>query len=425
MRRSILMPVLKQWFRACMFLAIMMSALFVIDSVSAQIAPPRTLDELKQETQRRVDNNLAPAGGIKSEDAREALANLHSLAPDDWAAVWSAIAERYDKRAKDEEAAGNKKGAQEDYRMAWRYYSFARWPVLNSPGKREAYQNALAAFHDYVRFLDPPLETVHIPFEGKEIIGYLRLPKGVRPAPLVLTISALDSRKEDGVQGEDAAFIRNGIGFFAVDEPGTGQAPITADVGAERMFSRILDYLATRPEVDSHRIVVRGVSWSGYWAAKLAYVERDRIRGAVVQGGPVDDYFSAAWQRPGLGTREYLFDLFPARASVYGVKTLNEFLAFGPRMSLKTEGFLGKPSAPMLIINGEKDTQVPIADLYTLLHSGGTPKEAWVNPNGGHTGRSADWPNSRISAEIVLPWIKARLASPTEEKNAPVASSGR
>jgi len=406
------------------FLTATMAVLFLALSVSAQVAPPRTLDELKQETQRRVDKNLAPCGGMKSEDAREALANIHSLNRDEWASAWSAIAERYVKRAKDEEAANNKKGAQEDYRMAWRYYSFADWPVLNSSGKEKAYQNSLEAFHDYARFLDPPLETVHIPFEGKEIIGYLRLPRGVRPASLVLAISALDSRKENIVLGEGNAFIRSGIGYFAVDEPGTGQAPITADVGAERMFSRILDYLATRPEVNSHRIVVRGNSWSGYWAAKLAFVERARLRGAVAQGAPVDDYFSPEWQKPGLSTREYLFDLFPARASVYGVKTLDEFLAFGPRMSLKAEGFLGKPSAPMLIINGEKDTQVPIADLYTLLRSGGSPKQAWVNPNGGHTGRSADWPNSRISAEIVLPWIKAQLETPIKERNAPAASSG-
>ena len=189
------------------------------------------------------------------------------------------------------------------------------------------------------------------------------------------------------------------------------------------MFSRVLDYLATRPEVDSRRIVVRGISWSGYWAAKLAYVERARLRGAVVQGGPVDDYFAAEWQKPGLGTREYLFDLFPARASVYGVKTLDEFLAYGPRLSLKTEGFLGQPSAPMLILNGEKDTQVPISDLYTLLRSGGTPKAAWVNPSGGHTGRSEEWPNSRISDEVVLPWIKARLEPGLEDKHAPTVSS--
>ena len=378
-------------------------------SAFAQLAPPRTLEELKAETQKRVDENVAPAGGLKSEDAREALAGIDSLDRDQWAAAWSAIAERYQQRGRAEEARSDRQAAQSDYLMAWRYYSFARWPVPNSPGKQKAYQNSLAAFRDYTRFLDPPLETVRIPFEGREIVGYLRLPKNIRPAPLVLAISALDSRKEDGVQG-DAALIRNGIGFFAVDEPGTGEAPIKADLGAERMFSRILDYFATRgAEIDTRRVLVRGNSWSGYWAAKLAYIEKDRLRGAVVQGGPIHDYFSPEWQKPGLSTREYLFDLFPARAAVYGVETIDEFLAYGPRLSLKTEGFLGQPSAPMLILNGALDTQVPISDLYILLQSGGTAKQAWVNPNGGHTGRSADWPNARIFEEIILPWIKAKL----------------
>jgi esterase FrsA len=400
--------------KIALVLAIVMCAAV---SAAAQMAPTRTLEELKAETQKRVDRNLTPAGGLKSEDAREALANLHSLDRDDWAAAWSAIAERYAQRAKNEEAGSKNKDAQADYLLAWRYYNFARWPVPNSPGKQKAYQNALAAFRDYARFLDPPLELVRISFEGKEIVGYLRLPNGVRPAPLVLVISALDSRKEDGVQA-DAALIRNGIGFFAVDMPGTGEAPIKADVGAERMFSRVLDYLTTRPEVDSKRIAVRGNSWSGYWAAKLAYVERTRIRGAVVQGGPVHDYFTAEWQKEALGTPEYLFDLFAARASVYGVKTLDEFLAYGPRLSLKEEGFLGKPSAPMLIANGEKDSQVPISDLYILLRSGGAAKEAWVNPDGGHTGRSEEWPNSRIFDEVVLPWIKVRLEPASESSHA-------
>src|SRR5207253_5401789 len=207
--------------------------------IFAQSSGPRTLEQLKAETQKRVDRNVAPAGGLKSEDAREALTNIHSLDRDEWAAAWSAIGDRYANRAATEESSDKSK-AQQDYLLAWRYYSFARWPTPNSPGKVKAYEKALAAFRSYARFLDPPMETVRIPFEGKEIVGYLRLPNGVRPAPLVLTISALDSRKEESAQG-DAALLRNGIGFFAVDMPGTGEAPIKVDVGAERMFSRILD----------------------------------------------------------------------------------------------------------------------------------------------------------------------------------------
>ena len=384
-------------------------------SAAAQMAPTRTWEELKQETQRRVDKNLGPVGGVKSEDAREALSNIHSLDRDEWAAAWGAIGERYDKRAQSEEAAKNSDAARDDYFWAFRYYTVARWPVPNSAGKQKAYLAALAAFRNYGKFLDPPVEIINVPFEGKSIRGYLRLPKDVRPAPMVLMINGTDSRKEDEVQGHDGLY-RSGIGVVAVDMPGTGESPVKADVGSERIFSRVLDYLATRPEVDSKRIVAWGVSYGGHWSANLAYVERPRLRGAVVQGGPIHDYYPAEWQKKSLGTPEYLFDLFAARAAIYGVESLDEFYAYGPRLSLKTQGFVGQPSAPMLVLNGEKDTQVPISDLYVLLQSGGTAKWSWVNPDGGHTGRSQEWPNSRIAEEIVTPWIKARLEADSGKK---------
>jgi esterase FrsA len=402
------------WTRLNRTATIPMVALFSVLSAAAQVAPTRTWEELKQETQRRVDKSLTPMTSLKSEDAREALSNIHSLDRDEWAAAWSAIAERYDKRAKNEEAAKDNDAARDDYFLAFKYYTAARWPVPNSLGKQKAYMNALAAFRNYGRFLDPPVENIHVPFEGKEIAGYIRLPKDVRPAPLVFMINGTDSRKEDEVQGRDT-FFRSGIGVVAIDMPGTGEAPVKADVGSERIFSRALDYLATRPDVDSKRIVVWGVSYGGHWAANLAYVERARLRGAVVQGGPIHDYYTPEWQKKSLGTPEYLFDLFAARAAIYGVESLDEFYAYGPRLSLKTQGFLGQPSAPMLVLNGEKDSQVPISDLYTLLQSGGTAKWAWVNPEGGHTGRSQEWPNSRIAEEIITPWIKARLETVSDK----------
>ncbi len=398
----------KPWFSLRQFAASLSLVFLAGVSVAAQMAPTRTWEELKQETQRRVDKNLGPVGGLKSEDAREALSNIHSLDRDEWAAAWSAIGERYDKRAKSEEAAKNNDAARDDYFWAFRYYTAARWPVPNSSGKQKAYLSALAAFRNYGKFLDPPVENIHIPFEGKDISGYIRLPKDVRPAPLVFMINGTDSRKEDEVQGRDTLF-RSGIGVVAVDMPGTGESPVKADVGAERMFSRVLDYLATRPDVDSKRIVAWGVSYGGHWSASLAYLEKTRLRGAVVQGGPVHDYYTAEWQKKSLGTPEYLFDLFAARAAIYGVESLDEFYAYGPRLSLKTQGIIGQPSAPMLVLNGEKDSQVPISDLYMLMQSGGSAKWSWVNPDGGHTGRSQEWPNSRISEEIVTPWIKARL----------------
>jgi esterase FrsA len=385
-------------------------ALTAQGSALAQIAPPRTLDELKAETQARADRQGYPLTGLRPPDVRQALSNIQSLDRDEWARAWGDVAARYLQQAKAADASRDAKGAQENYSMAWRLYSFARWPTTNSPGKQRAYELALDAFQGYARYLDPKVETVRIPFERKEIIGLLRLPKGARPAPLVFSISALDSRKEEHVD-RGGIFLHRGLATFALDMPGTGQAPLLGEPNAERMFSRALDYLAARPEIDAKRIVVQGGSWSGYWSAKLGILERARLKAVVVQGAPIHHYFQPDWQLKALGTREYLFDLFPARASVYGTATLEEFLAFGPRMSLKEQGLIGKPAAPMLLVNGDHDSQVPIADLDLMLHSGSSPKEAWVNPGGGHMGRSAEWPDPKIFREVVAPWIARQVGA--------------
>ncbi len=377
-------------------------------TVSAQSTGPRDLAELKQEAQRRADRSLPPISGVKSEDMREALANINDLQPDTWAAAFVRIGDRYVEKAKAVQASAPKEAA-EAYKHAWEVYNTARWPVENSPGKKNAYVKALDAFAAYGKLIDPPLEIVRIPFEGREIVGYLRLPPNVRPAPLLLGISGLDTRKEDVAATSDG-FMRRGIGVFALDMPGTGQAPLKVDVGAERMYSTALDYLQTRKDIDAKRIVVRGQSWSGYWAALVAYKERERIRGAVVHGVGIHGYFQPEWQRTGLTTREYLFDLFPARSAIFEVNTMDAFLNYGPRMSLQTLGFLDKPSAPMLLVNGEKDTQQPIADLYLMMKHG-DPKDSWVNPAGGHMGRSEQWPQRRVLDEVVLPWIERKLAA--------------
>jgi len=365
---------------------------------SAQSWGPRTLDELKQETVRRAERNIVPLTGIKADDAREAMESLKSLEPDDWAAAWSRIGERYFERG--------------DYFHAWDIFNVARWPSEKlSPGKAKAYARALAAFQQYGKALNPPIETVRIPFEGREIVAYLRLPPSGKPAPLVFGINGLDSRKEEVIARADR-YLNAGVGVFAIDMPGTGQAPILIDVGAERMFSAALDYLASRKDVDARRIVVQGRSWSGYWAAVMAYTEKDRIRGAVVHGVGIHEYYAPEWQKKAFSTREYLFDIFPARASVYGTKTMEEFLAYGPRLSLVARGLIDKPAAPMLLVNGERDTQQPIADLYLLMRRG-DPKDVWVNPEGGHMGRSERWPQGKVIAEVVEPWVLRRLGVET------------
>jgi dienelactone hydrolase len=377
-----------------------------INGDSNSLITTRTLSELKDEVQRRADRGIPPLIHVKPDDARAALADIDSLDRDAWASAFSRLADRVaEQAAAVEESVPDQ--ARERHWYAWRLYHFARWPIENSLAKQQAKQRALQSFQSYARLLEPKIETVRIPFEGGEIVGYLRVPPTHRPAPLVFAISGLDSRKEDIAAVSDD-YLRRGLAVFAVDMPGTGEAPVGIAVGAERMFSRALDYLIGRSEIAGDRIVVQGRSWSGYWAALLAYAERERIRGAVMHGGPIHGYFQKEWQRTSCQTLEYLYDLVPATAAAYGVATFAEMLDYGPPLSLKDSGLLDRPSAPMLLVNGLKDSQIPIADLFLLLQHGDA-KDAWVNPAGGHMGRSPAWPGRRIFDDVLMPWMLRRL----------------
>ena len=370
-----------------------------------RIAPPRTLDELREEVVRRIKGNGYPGRGIRLADAEAAMAALTSLEPDDWAAVWIAAGDRVMAEA---EASSDPNERGDLFKTAFATYTMGRFPTPTTPGKKAAYDKALTAYMSYAELLPQKLEVVRIPFEGAEIIGYFRKPEGAGPFPLMVQCGGLDFWKEQ-VADEALNYLPHGICVFGMDMPGTGQSPIKGDVGAERIFSRVFDWAQTRADIDGTRMFMRGVSWGGHWATRVALAEKDRLLGAINHGGAVHHFFQPEWQLKALGTREYLMDLFGARANVFGVTTLDEFLDYGPRMSLLIDDRIDQPCAPMLVMNGAKDSQVPIADQLLLL-TRGDAKEGWINPNGVHMGFGAGWGPERTIRDIIAPWLLKKLA---------------
>ena len=402
------------------FPSICLSAAFALTFVAplavAQQPKERTLDEIKSEALKRAENGMYPLIGLDPADVREAFSHISSTDNDDWAAAFMAVGDRYMNEGKSVEAIDPAK-ANTDFIRAWRIYSFGRWPVPAGPGKKRAYAKALEAFLAHAKFMDPPLEVVHIPFENSEIIGYMRLPKGTKgPVPVIIAISGLDSRKED-LSENFGVVLSSGIGFIGVDSPGTGQAPIKASETAERMFSKVIDYLQTRPEVDKTRIGVDGQSFGAYWATKLSILEHVRLKAVVAQSPPVDATFQKDFfLQKTLGNREYLFGLGPALMSIFeNANSLDELADYFPKMSLVAQHLIGKPTTAMLIIAGALDTQVPVSDAYLLLNSGDVPKEAWINPQGGHLGRQVKvWPDPVIFRKVLVPWLVRNLEMPQQ-----------
>lgn len=367
----------------------------------------RNWDEVKAETQARAERGAYPVIGIKPDDAREALAHIHSLDHEEWGAAWMTIGDRYVARA-EAELATDRKAAQADYLAAWSLYNLGRWPVPDTPNKQQSYTKAQAAFAAYGRVLDPPIEVVRVPFEGKEIVAFLQKPANVATPPVVISIAGSDLWK-DYVAVQTRPFLAHGIASLAVDMPGTGDAPVQVRPGSERMYSRLIDYVQSRADLDGKRIIVRGQSWGSYWSARVAYAEVARLRGAVFQSGPVDRYFQRSWQEEGFKTREFLFDYVPSRLHMLGVHSVDEAFQFMPSLSLKAAGLLDKPTPPMLLIGGAQDTQVPFDD-FLLMLTHGTPKHAWVNPTGGTMGRSVTVKDQEIFETVVLPWVHDQFA---------------
>src|SRR3954466_4417416 len=380
---------------------IKITALLAAAGVAATLATTgaaqsgRNLEELKAETQARADRNAYPLSGLKADEVREALGRLTSLDRDEWAASWSQLGDRH--------------MAKKDFHQAWLYYSFARWPVPNSPGKQKAYEKALDAYQQYAKKYDPPLEVVRVPFEGNEVVGYLRMPKNAKNVPFVIAIAGLDSRKEEMIE-RFGPLAERGIGVLALDSPGTGQSGVKAAPGVEKSLSKGMDQGLPRPGIDNKRVALYGGSFGGYWAAILAVTEKPRLRAVVAQSPPVHEYFSREHTQGLTKNREYLFDYVPAHMFTYGAASMEELVRLKEPMSLKTRGVLEQPMAPMLVIGGALDTQVPLADIELLMRTGESPKEIWLHPKGGHMGRDrATWPDPVIFKRVTTPWLLKAL----------------
>lgn len=378
------------------------------DAMDSRIAPPRTWEELRAEVQARADRQVYPLTGMLAGDVRAILGAITTLDRDEWGREWSSMGQRYVDAAASKEGR-DRKGAADDYLMAWRYFGFGGWPTHNSPGKAKAFTLSLNAFQNYGRLQDPPIETIRLPFEGKEIVFYLQLPPGKRPAPVILTLGGLDSYKEYTAERYGPVYMANGYGFAALDAPGTCEAPLRAEPEAERMYSRVIDYLHSRADIDAGRIGLQGTSFGGYWATALAYAESQRLKAVVNWAGPAHSMFQNAWMLSAVASREYLFDAAPALFSAFGVPNLDGLLAHGPRMSLKERGLLDRPTPPMLLVNGERDSLVSIEDLYLVLRAG-APKFAWINPIGIHLARSADWNDEEIMRQVIMPWLGDQMS---------------
>lgn len=372
-------------------------------------ARERTLAEVKVEFLRRA-GRLNPFEDIRGEDAERVMGALHSLDKDHWAEEWSKLGLAYERQA---DSSPDEAERGELYMLAFDACRVGRYPTPSSLGKQAAYHHSLRMFCKAAKYFDPPLEIVQLPFEGGKLVGYLQRPAGIARPPVIMHWGGVDGWKEDRLRIAKA-IISRGMASFTVDMPGSGENPVLyGDPLAERTYLAWMDHLASRSDIHGGRLGIWGGSFGAYWAARLAHVVPERIKGAVFHGGNVHYGFQRQWLIPAFttGGATYLFgaaSLLDARGRAMGTSTMEEFLEATPKFSLVALGLIDSPSAPILCVNGKLDDQAPVADIHLLLEHG-SPKSARIYPHGHHMGRTPGQPAEHITATIV-DWLHTQVA---------------
>ena len=353
----------------------------------------------------------------------DTVATLKGTEDEDWVPAWSAVAARYEKDAESALKRGDRDTARNGFIQAKTYYSLARFPAPYHSGspicpptmskiKEESYNKYLDCFRRATELREGSHEVVRVARDGKEAVGFLRVPKGASASnkvPAILVMCGGDMYKEDREKYADGA-MKEGMAALVVDAPGTGQTSFAHAPESVVAWQSALDELQKRPEIDGNRLGAFGVSRGGLWVMRLAAVD-DRIKGLISCAPGGVGYWGtpeerAEWRKAAEArARTNWFGPRGTKPSTYTISEEDQRKEF-LRWSLKDNGLLDKLTMPMYMVNGKIDHLTPIGNLYLALESGPpTGRVARVYPDDGHIAAK----NEREWGPAAWQWLREQL----------------
>jgi dipeptidyl aminopeptidase/acylaminoacyl peptidase len=212
-------------------------------------------------------------------------------------------------------------------------------------------------------------ELIHwTTFDKRSVSGFLYRPpakfKGKRP--VIIDVHGGPEEQYRPVFGYEDNYFLNELGVVKIypnvrGSSGYGKAFLALDNGTRREdavkdIGSLLDWIKTQPELDADRVMVEGASYGGYLALSTAYAYSDRIRGAISESG--------------------ITNLASFVANTEGWRRELQRSEFGDERDPKVKEFLAriaplnnaqKIKKPLLIIHGQNDPRVPVAEAAALV----------------------------------------------------------
>lgn len=343
-------------------------------------------------------NNWLPrfiANGIDFNDFQRVTAPLERW--DDWCSAWSACGALHAQLGEQAEAQGHFESASEHYFQAAIAYHFGKYLFVHRPEElHTAHMHAVELYQRAMPHFALPAERVTIPYEhGETIPAILRKPQGVTKPPLVVLVPGLDSVKEE-LHNYSEDFLRRGMATLAIDGPGQGELefrlPLRHDYEVPLRY--VIDYLATRSDIDSQRLGLLGVSLGGHFAPRIAVFE-PRLKAAISISGAyhLHEHFT---RYPSL-TQAAFIARTKSSSSAEAIAKLQQF---------DLTGVINQLHTPLLIIAGRKDRLFPPEEAYQMHRDAGATAELWMFDDGNHVcnniiykhrPQQADWMRQHLS----------------------------
>ncbi|KAF2810861.1 alpha/beta-hydrolase [Mytilinidion resinicola] len=307
------------------------------------------------------------------------------------------------------------------YKRANAIYRLARFPYISGDLKKQVFETQKRAYLRGASLWDVPVTETVVQHthagtgDGDAIPLYLRIPPTASkssPCPVVLLITGLDGHRPDNTERTEE-HLKRGWATVICDIPGTTvdcPAAKTDPLSPDRLFTSILEWIASQPQFDSKKVLAWGLSAGGYYAIRLAHTHASSLVGSVGHGAGTHHYIGREWLEQ-VGKHEYPFGLERAYCEKYGYESFEEMkekcqktfsLVSGEGEGVAVVG-KGLPSCRLLLINGVLDGCMPIED-STLLMEYGTPKEGRFVQGRAHMG----YPEAN---SYVYPWMESILVT--------------
>lgn len=239
------------------------------------------------------------------------------------------------------------------------YYQISAFPGHSSHRMR-AYRRSRKLFDTLITAIAPAIditaEHVEIPIAGGDVVrGWLVLPSGPGPHPVTLITNGLEGTVQELAVGQ-LRYRASGLAVFMMEMPGSYSYINPMGAASETIYHNVIDYLSADPRLDHGHIAMVGVSFGGYWAARMAAAD-DRLTCAIACGAPTHHSFSGG----SLGTPEIIISALSDTLGATGPLHLLRSLK-----ALSIQDRYAHIAIPLLSINGDHDTLMATQDTIDL-----------------------------------------------------------